>query len=124
MGNIRLAEFVCERYQVTRGHDALVELLQIGCEHCLPEFLLADEKYLDERTVVPLQVRKQAQLFQGITGQALGFIDDESRASLVVMQVLQTCFQTMKMLGLAARFTVQLEFQKYQAQQVVCLDLG
>ena len=80
--NVVLRLFAAERPQVVTHGNALPQLAQATLGELVPELGLADKNDLQKLSLVRLQIRKQAHLFQEIGTEILDFVTEKSKLKI------------------------------------------
>ena len=60
--------------------DALADVAKFGLRKLVVKFGLTGEEDLEEFVAGGFQIEEQAELFEGLGGEALGFVDDQNRS--------------------------------------------
>ena len=94
-----------------RGDDALSQLFKVGFRQALPKLRLPDQKHLQQRLSIGLEVGQHAQLFERFVRQALDLVDDDQSHLALMMKANQLVLQSAKQLRFAAATDGQAELR-------------
>ena len=115
--------FDIERPQVIRRNYPLLELAHFGALQDAAKLGLPHQKALYKRTRAHLKVRQHAQLFNRALREVLRLVNDQQRATTLVVEHLEMLLQT----GEQRRFIFagrgQAEGRRNQSQQIIGVDL-
>ena len=109
---------------MARRDEPLVELLELGPLHDVPQFLLPHEEDLEDRPRVLLQVGEEAQLLQRGGVQPLSLVDDQQGAAAGACLLNQEALEMQEHGGLVEARHVEPEGVSHLAQELVGPQLG
>ena len=89
MNHVGLRLILFQALNMARRYNALVNLLHTRRENQIPEFRLSQQKYLQQRLAVELDVGQQTQFLHGGGRQVLCFIHNEECAATFPVPAMQ-----------------------------------